>query len=144
MLKKPYYEKTCFFWSLYCKTLLATCWIGGFLFGCLIWIRCDFHPGNYLYSAEPVFSGGCLTMPVASLISIGLAVFIFHFSNRLTSFIYVFVRTSLLSFSMLGFYLITGSPDWLPVFLWHSLFLSLEFGLWLRFSAIRAVHHSHM
>ena len=136
LLKKQYSEKICFFWSLYCKTLLATSWIGGFLFGILLWFRCD----PQLFPAETVYSS-FLTLLAASLLPIGLVLFIFSFSARFVCSLYIFIRTSLLGFSMMGLSMVLGRADWWTFFMMHGPFLSLEFGLTHYFCTVGSACH---
>ena len=142
MLKKPYYEKTCFFWSLYCKTLLATCWIGGFLFGYLAWCRCGFTSADGFFSAEFADYTGFLTMLASDLLLLGIGYLVSAFLSRMLSSLYVFIRTALFFLSMIGLSLVYDLSTWCAVFIWQGVSLSLEFLIYFYFTNPDSLHYS--
>ena len=142
MLKKRYCGKTGFFWSLYCKTLLATCWIGGFLFGCLAWCRCGFASADGFFSAEFADYTGFLTMLASDLLLLGIGYLVSAFLSRMLSSLYVFIRTALFFLSMIGLSLVYDLSTWCAVFIWQGVSLSLEFLIYFYFTNPDSLHYS--
>ena len=126
-LKKQYYDKTCLFWSLYCKFFLATCWIGGFLFGCFIWLHsdpCSLNCFNCSMAKDFDFLHSVLNTEILTL---GVGFMILSFFGVIVSAAYFFLRTALFAFSILKLQVFSSQMAWETLLLFQCVFLSLEF-----------------
>ena len=141
-LKKQYYSKTDFFWSLYCKMLLATCWIGGFVLGCMLWIQLAAVRSDWLASVELLSHSGILPFGVGTPILLGIGYCIAHLFPCWVSGLYVFLRAFLFAFCMLALSFILHSTSWWCVLILQGLLLSLEFKVYLQFFTEKQSHHT--
>ena len=132
-LKKQYYDKSDFFWSLYCKIVLATCWVGGFLFSCMLWIHSAVLQSEFLTSAESFSHSGIFPSLAGTPILLGISYCIAQFFPFWVSCFYIFLRALLFAFVMAAFSFISCSITWWSVLILQGLLLSLEFKMYLQF-----------
>lgn len=142
-MKKKDYDKTDFFWSLYCKFLLATCWIGGFLFGCVAWLKAFPYSLNCFgcvlwEELKPSFLNIC-----AEFIPLAVGCLVSCFLQWPFVLLHIFIRTSLFAFCMLNLFILSDSTVWAAILFVQFFFLSFEFLVFSKFAHHSCFAYSH-